>query len=362
MTNEILPNTTPIEELTTIVPSTSCITPIDAPCIPQAGLASVPRVIQTPDQVVNLPNSQENHDSGGSQVASLVTNDLHTQLESLDSDKLYIPDCGKYVGNLLELPPPEQLQVEWREIILPQPAKNLISVIATLSPSLSRAGTTIESILCMSGDAVSKRPTVVLRSTVWIRCGSKTCRKAVQEALADLSLIQHLPIHVTLYAPRPAGSAVRLRGGSDLIPEDSTDEILLSDVRDFTEKTVMGSWTQIVGNERIQFQMEPITSNKNLTCGLHVSLRVSHGTPYLCTVGRLVQLDDMVPGLTTAHAIWDSALRKNDTASSSHPQTNGIYGPTHESMTMATEYVSYSTADLRTASYSYRLPVSAASK
>jgi hypothetical protein len=58
----------------------------------------------------------------------------------------------------------------------------------------------------MSGMSLHGHSTMTLGPVIWIRCGSKECRKAVQQTVTDLSHSQQCPVHVTLHAPRPASA------------------------------------------------------------------------------------------------------------------------------------------------------------
>jgi hypothetical protein len=130
---------------------------------------------------------------------------IHAILESVESTKLYSPEKGIYVGKLKELPPPERLQEEWRTTIKTELVKNLRMVLRSLPANLSLSETMVEPGLYMSG-VTHGQSMVLLSPTIWLRCGSEQCRKAVQRAVADLSHVHRFPVHVTLQAARLASS------------------------------------------------------------------------------------------------------------------------------------------------------------
>jgi hypothetical protein len=100
--------------------------------------------------------------------------------EEIRPTKIYRPEQGIFVRKLYELPPPDKLQLDWRQNIRLQLMKNLRTVIVSLPQSLIRADTTTEPELIMSGMSLHGHSTMTLAPVIWIRCGSKQCRKAVQ--------------------------------------------------------------------------------------------------------------------------------------------------------------------------------------
>jgi hypothetical protein len=259
-----------------------------------------------------------------------TTGETDIILESIDSTNLYSREPGVYVGKSDILSSPDALEAEWRHVIRPRLVRNLMTVIGALPPSLSRAESTIEPELCMSGTICSGRPTIVLRPTIWIRCGSKACRKAVERAMADLNHMGQFPVYITQHAPRPAGAAqrpIKLSGSTDLLPEDLPDAILPVDSTPQTGSPVAEDWVQVVGNSTLRIRVQPMLENDS-ACGLQVHLHTSTETIYRCTIGGMVLLGDELFGLTTAHAIWDCASYVgDDTDGSSDTTKHLIYGP-----------------------------------
>jgi len=329
---------------TCVVP-TSDWTTSQAPITENAPLAPV-------DELQPTTSAQTSH-------FQTIANDADTILELPNSSRLCKLQKGVLVGKLYELSPPERLLSEWRQIVRPQLVTNLMAVSASLPRTLSKAEARIEPEFCMSGSHVSGRPNVELRPTIWIRCGSKTCRKAVQEAVEKLSHAHSFPFLVTVPASRPAAFSqerLRFHGGTDLLPEEPVtgDEITTIDATSSTMSTGMEDWTHTVGNSTFEFKVQSISRGRSLTCGLQAYLCTSNGSAYTFTVGGWLLLDGVLLGLTTAHAIWDSALYSGDASSSSSAsEKHLIYGPTytHVKAPFAAKDPSWRSAALRVASY-----------
>jgi hypothetical protein len=233
---------------------------------------------------------------------------IDTVDEEIGSTKMYSPEQGIFVGKLYELPPREDLQLEWRQKIRPQLVKNLMTVIASLPQSLTRSETTIEPELIMSGSSFHGRSAVTLMPTIWIRCGSKQCRKAVQQAVADLSHVQQFPVHVTLHAPRPAGAGQAPESLSRATDPSLVDEILPVEADSSTRSitvTNVPDHTPLPTRNPLSIRVQSLIGNQRSACGLRVQFSSSNGENYTCTLGGLVLLDNVVVGLTTAHAIFD---------------------------------------------------------
>jgi hypothetical protein len=129
---------------------------------------------------------------------------LDAKLVPLQSTHIYSPEKGIYVGNLHEIPPPQQRLSEWDPIRL-KLCKDTRRATRALPPSIEGPQRWFEPELCMSGQLRPGLQNVVLRPTIWIRCGSPQCQKAVQRAVADLQYTRQFPVHITQYTPRPAG-------------------------------------------------------------------------------------------------------------------------------------------------------------
>jgi hypothetical protein len=227
----------------------------------------------------------------------------HTVLEPIGSGKLFSPEKGVYVGKLMELPPPERLQEEWRLTIRPQLLQNLMMVIVSLPKALPREQTIIEPEFYMSGIHTQGHPAVSLRPTIWIRCGSDSCRKAVQKAAADLSRVNQYRVHVTLHAPRRSSSSKQaplgLARGTTSSSTDMIDQISPVD-------PVQPGPTTSTDIDSVEIWVNSLHGNHQSACGLLVKLSGPTGTSRHCTLGGLLMLNDTILGLTTAHGIYDS--------------------------------------------------------
>jgi hypothetical protein len=271
-----------------------------------------PIIVQNPVQVSQqqLPVTSATHDSGiGLEIPVVCNSDADAVLESIDSTKLYSPAQDVFVGKQYELPPPERARHEWCYEVRPELIKNLRTVIDSLPPSFTRAETTVEPELCMSGRVLPGHQTVVLKPTVWIRCGSKACQKAVQRAVADLSHVKRFPINVTLHAPRPASASTVPFGLSwdlDVSRQDEADQILSVE---HTEPTNGGSHdgVALILQDTLNVSVQPFAGARRSACGLKVEFSTPSGACYTSTLGGLILLNHAVMGLTTAHAVYGDA-------------------------------------------------------
>jgi hypothetical protein len=138
-------------------------------------------------------------------TSPIIDREIDTVDEEIDSTRLHSPARGIFVGKLSELPPPERLQLEWRQMIRPQLVKDLVTVIALLPSSLTRSDTMVEPQLCMIGASFEGHSRVTLIPTIWICCGSRLCHEAVKQAVATISYLPQFPVCVTTHAlPREA--------------------------------------------------------------------------------------------------------------------------------------------------------------
>jgi hypothetical protein len=278
---------------------------------PSTVQAQVPPTAVTPESCSPFVTTSEATPSGlVVKGQNLPTRDREIGIvdEAIGSTKMYSPEQGIFVGKLYELPPPDKLQLNWRQNIRPQLVKNLRTVIASLPQSLTRADTTIEPELIMSGVSSHGHSTVTLAPTIWIRCGSKQCRKAVQQAVADLSHVQRFPVHVTLHAPRPASAGQAPESLSRTLEPYLEDEILpFEPDRSPRPATVykMPFDTPLPDHISLRIRVQSLVENKHSACGLRVQFSFPNGMSYTSTLGGLVLLGDAVVGLTTAHAIFD---------------------------------------------------------
>jgi hypothetical protein len=262
---------------------------------------------------------------------SSQTKETETVNVDINSTKVYSPEKGYFVGKLYELPPPEILQLHWRQTIRPQLVRNLRAVIASLPQSMTTSETTIEPELIMCGVSFDGYSTVTLAPTIWIRCGSNKCRKAVQQAVTDLSVVQQIPVHVTLQPPRQASAGQAPEFLFRVTRPDLVDEILPVDPPGRSTRAApvssIPSYTQLPAENSLGIRVQSLVDNQRSACGLRVQLSSPKGARYTCTLGGLVLLDDAVVGLTTGHAIFDEPLatkayNPNSTNPSSHDLRN----------------------------------------
>lgn len=204
----------------------------------------------------------------------------------IDSRDIYDIEKGIYVGKLKEMPPPGYLENEWLGSIRIRLVKDLLPVTKALPRSLSPRESVIEPELCMVGEADPKSQNIIMRPTVWIRCGSRKCRKAVQEAVNGLHYLQTFSrgrVQVRLRAPRPAGDSARPA------PDQCRENL---------------------GIHALTLQLQ---NDKRKRHVYGRRLRITNGpdgigNAWASTIGGLIRVDDVVYALTTAHSIFE-ALR-----------------------------------------------------
>jgi hypothetical protein len=68
-------------------------------------------------------------------------------------------------------------------------------------------------------------------------------------------------------------------------------------------------------SHQIEIRVQSLSLNQDSACGLEITIREASGIEYMCRLGGMVRVNDVVLGLTTAHAIrkpcLDNALNKN---------------------------------------------------
>jgi hypothetical protein len=272
-----------------------------------------------------------------------ASREIHAVLEPVESVRLDHPEKGIYVGKLKELPPPAQLREEWRSIIRPELIKNLRMVIGSLPKNLSVPETRVEPELCMSGVVTRGQPMVSLRPTIWLRCGSEQCRRAVQRTVADLSHVQRFNVHVTLQAPRLSSSDRQVPFGISRATapssEHAVDQIL----------PVEPAQPAITANRNIEgltIQVESLRGNQRSACGLRVQLSAPDGTTQTCTLGGMLMLDEIMVGLTTAHAIHGLGVdasqdKRRRMGHERRAHTGAAADPADESLVSATVWAAH---------------------
>lgn len=199
-----------------------------------------------------------------------------------DSPSIYCwsTDLRIYIGKLKDIQPPPSMENDWINSIRVQLLGDLRVVIQSLPRSLSRDETIVEPELCMAGTADNDFSTVELKPTVWIRCGSKRCQKAVAQAVEDL-------IYLHTFAKGRIQVHRRAPSFATGIPENvSTDFQLLPAVQETPTVHLLSPSTNSAIGTKVRF-----------TLGWNGLVRER-----MSTIGGLIRVDGQVYGLTTAHA------------------------------------------------------------
>ena len=123
---------------------------------------------------------------------------------------VHVPKKGIYVGRNEWLPLPAAKNTQWHEEIFQRLFKDLKHALDV--HSLRRASKEIFPEFLLVGRAPRGKGTcnsVRLEPTVWLWCGDKACKRAVQKAIKQLDYLQdfskgRIEIHVS--GPRPAAS------------------------------------------------------------------------------------------------------------------------------------------------------------
>jgi hypothetical protein len=162
-------------------------------------------------------NTLDTHSSSASPLVFSLTSllssrtsiDTETISVLLDSPKIYrlCKGSSTYIGRQKEMPPQAGMDKEWREKTKPRLREDLKLVLQSLS--LAREKTRAEPELCWVGEAYGDTNLVELRPTVIIRCASRRCQKAIDEAVKDLGYLQTFSkgrVKVHRGAPVPACS------------------------------------------------------------------------------------------------------------------------------------------------------------
>ncbi|KAF2868492.1 hypothetical protein BDV95DRAFT_609968 [Massariosphaeria phaeospora] len=212
-----------------------------------------------------------------------------------NSPKIY--KVGKlYKGLLEEVTPPDIIREKWKLQISERLEQHLLQTtqrLENLSPTIRAEDTITEAELCMAGKKhsaasrfwdSSQEDVIALRPTVWISCGSKKCKKKVQEEIGRLPYLKHFlttygmdPPYVSLGASRPCA------GGNSADP--------------------LGQG-QIV--ERVTFAIQVPLAGTTTICGAaaRFPIHTSKGAiERYSTVGGLVDVNGKSYGLTTAHGV-----------------------------------------------------------
>lgn len=250
----------------------------------------------------------------------LITNSNDSMTLPTTSPNIYLVGRNMYIGKLLELAPPKPLQDVWRQSIQPKLIGDLLLVLRRLPGRFPNPDYMIEIELCMSGQLQRGEESVVLKPTIWIRCGGKLCQSAVQQAVDDLSYLRCHPVHVTQHALRLASvKLLRTNNPWYMTSSAKTSEspVSMEDVVELAGTTI--DW------QTLEVFLEPLSEDINSACGLKLRLIVN-GIEQQCTIGGLIRVNNTTMALTTGHAIWTAFIVTNPAAqeeSASPQQTTG---------------------------------------
>lgn len=165
----------------------------------------------TPDSDSSLTSSAGSTPLTSANSRTSTCTDTLRFILPVDSSSIYCwsAESKTYIGKIKDIPVPEPLEMEWVNVVRVQLLEDLHRVTQSLPRSLPKQKTTIMPELCMVGEAKSPTDFVELKPTVWIRCGSRRCKKAVSEAVKDLRYLHVFSkgrVHVHRRAPRLASS------------------------------------------------------------------------------------------------------------------------------------------------------------
>lgn len=211
-----------------------------------------------------------------------------------------------YVGKMRLLPCPPSLTARWESEIYPRLMNDLLAVLSWSTPNEF-----FEAELRMAGYARNER-TARLKPTVCIRCTSKGCRKDFEKAVKDLDYLNSFSqgnVEVRLGAPRLATS------GNEF-PE---------------QRECVVQWDR-------RLQVQDSTSGSS-ACGLKLRVVAETGSKTyenISTIGGLVNVNNKVYGLTTAHGILSlpgiAALSTTDSSDCSDSDSSAYLDSDSESL------------------------------
>lgn len=272
--------------------------------------ASTERLPESNDEVISSdlstdvsPSLVSTGMSGESLTSSRSSTGCEAISISIKSRYVCFREKGIYVGNSKDMPVPKVLEQEWVTIVRPRLVNDLRQVLRELPRSLSMRESIVEPEFCMAGEVNNGADTVELKPTIWIRCGSKKCRKSIRKATADLKYLEtfaHGQIQVHLRAPRPAA----FHWGPF---RRSTRPAPVSSAEKDTNTTV---------DDRLILQIISHRYNES-ACGMKLKIRrvqAGGSDERICTVGGLVEVGGEIYGLTTAHAFYELEENSKDNA------------------------------------------------
>lgn len=215
---------------------------------------------------------------------------------SKSSPNIYLLARGTYVGKLKDIELPVMLEEEWQHDVRDRLIKDLRPVVENKFPDMRRRGAIIEPVLCMTGEPVANSTSVQLQPTIWIKCGSTKCKRAIRHKVQDLSYIQTFSagrVQVHLGAPKYAS---RLHGGS----EQGNPFMQLPE-----------------GFGRLIMYL-PDYSNSYSACGIQLkhTPNFQGSGERVWVIGGAIAVDNIVYGLTTAHAFFNTTYEDSDNSDS----------------------------------------------
>ncbi|KAF2624942.1 hypothetical protein BU25DRAFT_441701 [Macroventuria anomochaeta] len=252
------------------------------------------------------------------QIGTLANPNANQALQdALRPIRLILPTDAKklhrvqhyHIGLLRELPPPVIIQARWNSAVLRNLENSLRQATRPLVRLADREVIT-EPVLCLAGrshalDALAGRlfgnAEVHLRPTVWIHCGSKTCREHVRRTLDNLNFLRDFlgllgpeSLFLSLNAPYPASGLSR-----PLLPLTSA----AIDAMSLAIQSPLTADTTVCGAK--------------VKCTVHTDLEK---TTCYSTVGGLIVVNGELLALTTAHAFISKIRQSSAETDSADPR------------------------------------------
>ncbi|KAF2728232.1 hypothetical protein EJ04DRAFT_569684 [Polyplosphaeria fusca] len=254
---------------------------------PQSQAPGPSQSCENRSQLIKASSKQSQHKTVASpaklQVPTGADVNEHCVTVSKTSPNLQHFDKDIWIGKLREHPPPEALEAVWLEEIRIRVVNDLQPVIQLLPRSTSPLHAIIEPDFCMTGTSGEHSDSVKLRPTVWIRCGSKRCKKVVKAAIEDMDYLHRFgSVQVHLRAPILASKT----GHKHLIPMDLT-----------------------VTRGQVQVLMPDVFSTHGFSaCGLKIRVQDHHDSKveHQWVVGGIIRVAGVIYGLTTAHSLVEN--------------------------------------------------------
>lgn len=211
-----------------------------------------------------------------------------------------------YKGLLDEMPVPENIKRDWEALYRCRLEQHLLLTtekLANFYPHMRPEETTTEVELCMVGkpqtatirmtQAKALAPTIRMKPSLWIACGSLKCKQKVKKEVPRLPYLQSFlckhgmgPIQIKLGAPQPL-TATELATKSN-----SRQEIV-----------------------RVSFAIQRLDIKAQGICGARarfVAHTADDTVEHYSTIGGFVSIDGRIFGVTTAHGIVNECLYRAD--------------------------------------------------